>query len=80
MENPRRCRITLRHWLLIVVIAALIAYAVVQTISTMRRIERAAEVERTRWLQLMKADERASKETRIMHLDPKTARVPKEIE
>jgi hypothetical protein len=39
MENPRRRRITLTHWLLIVIIAALVANAALQTISIMQRIE-----------------------------------------
>jgi hypothetical protein len=39
MENPRRRRITLTHWLLIVIIAALVANAALQTISIIQRIE-----------------------------------------
>ncbi len=81
MTNPRRRQITLGRALVIVVIAAVVAYAVVQTISIMRRNERTAEAERARWLNLMKGDEWASKKKiRHLHLDPKTARTPKEIE
>lgn len=65
MENPRRRRITLTHWLLIVIIAALIANAVLQTISIMQRNERAIpelspedEAERARWVQEIDARER----------------------
>jgi hypothetical protein len=39
MGNPRRRRITLTHWLLVVVIAALVANAILQTISIMQRSE-----------------------------------------
>ena len=41
MDKPPRRRITLTHWLLIVVIAALVANAVLQTISIMQQGKRA---------------------------------------
>ncbi len=70
MENPRRRGITLTHWLLIVIIAALIANAALQTISIMQRNERAIakfsredEAERARWLEEIEEADRKNKES-----------------
>ena len=41
MDNPRRRRITLTQWLLIVIVAALVANAVLQTISIVQHKESA---------------------------------------
>ncbi len=68
MGNPRRRQITLRQALVIVAIAAVVAYAFVHGMSIMRASERAAEAERARWLNGMKADEWASKKQRHIRL------------
>jgi hypothetical protein len=64
MANSRRRRITLRHWLLIVGGAAVVSFAVVQTLSILDRNRRMAEAERARWLLQIKLDQQASETMR----------------
>jgi hypothetical protein len=80
MANSRRRRITLLHWLLIVVIAAAVSFAVVQTLSILDRNRRAAEAERARWLLEMKLDEQFKMPHWGPHPHPYRPGRPEEIE